>query len=106
MFSMSEIAALLEGFEPPSIQLDNATCHRKIQERFPNTDIKFLPPWSLFSNPIENCFSTLKAHFSLNDVADTCSSSCRQVNTTIEDCTPIFNENESVSSNYIHAKSI
>ena len=70
---MSEISALLEGFEPPIILLNNAPCHRGVQERYPDADIRFLPPWSPFLNPIENCFSTLKAHLKhrLNDIADT-----------------------------------
>ena len=71
---MSELAALLEGFEPSIILLDNAPCHRGIQGHFPDNEIKFLPPWSPFLNPIENCFSTLKTHLKhrLNDITNTC----------------------------------
>ena len=43
------------------IILDNAPCHRNIDVEFPQLEIKFLPAYSPFLNPIENTFSVLKS---------------------------------------------
>ena len=63
MFSMSEIAALLEEFELTSILLENATCHRKIQERFPDTDIKFSPNLVTIFEPNRKLFLNTEGSF-------------------------------------------
>ena len=116
---ISELSALLEESEPSLILFDNAPCHRGIQEQFPETDMKFLPPWSPFLNPIENCFSTLKAHIKnrLKDIADSCTLvAARRAGRTLrrhrevvlqqamEICIPVVNE-QIVSANYRHANS-
>ena len=57
MFNLSVIL----GMEPAVIILDNAPCHRHIDVEFPQLEIKFLPAYSPFLNPIENTFSVLKS---------------------------------------------
>ena len=47
--------------EPATILLDNAPSHRHLQSPTANHQVVFLPPYSPFLNPIENCFSVLKA---------------------------------------------
>ena len=42
--------------------MDNAPSHRAIQDPDEERRVKFLPPHSPFLNPIDNCFSVLKAH--------------------------------------------
>ena len=42
--------------------MDNAPCHNGAAQEFPNMAIKFLPPYSPFLNPIENCFGVFKSH--------------------------------------------
>ena len=73
---MSEIAALLEEIELTCILLENATCHRKIQERFPDTDIKFSPNLVTVFEPNRKLFLNTEDSFKsivwMNDVADTC----------------------------------
>ena len=58
----------------PLILMDNARCHNDIADSFPARSFKYLPPYSPFLNPIENCFSVIKARLKhlLNDVAGTC----------------------------------
>ena len=46
------------------IVMDNAPCHRDIEKwvtMTANQEVVKLPPWSPFLNPIENCFSVMKA---------------------------------------------
>ena len=50
------------GDTPSVIIMDNAPIHNGIQEIYPEVPIKFLPPYSPFLNPIENCFSVLKTY--------------------------------------------
>ena len=56
----------------PLIIMDNALCHNSLAEVFPNRDFVYLPPYSPFLNPIESCFSALKARLKqlLKDVVD------------------------------------
>ena len=65
---MMSLSAVL-GEEEAVVILDNAPCHRGVQNRFPDLSIKFLPPYSPFLNPIEECFSVFKAYLKhrLND---------------------------------------
>lgn len=59
------------GEEETVIIMDNAPCHQGIQDNFENLEIKFLPAYSPFLNPIEECFSVFKAHLKhrLNDIS-------------------------------------
>ena len=41
--------------------MDNAPIHNGLETECPNLQIKFLPPYSPFLNPIENSFSVLKS---------------------------------------------
>ena len=52
------------------VVMDNAPCHRRAHE-WPNLSIKYLPPYSPFLNPIEECFSVFKAYLKhrLNDIS-------------------------------------
>ena len=47
--------------EPATLILDNAPCHRDLQSPSPRHPIQYLPTYSPFLNPIENCFSVLKS---------------------------------------------
>ena len=47
---------IILGAEPAVIILDNAPCHSNIDQDFPEVEIKYLPPYSPFLNPIENSF--------------------------------------------------
>ena len=42
------------------IIMDKALYHTSIGELFPHRKFVYLPPYSPFLNPIENCFSVLK----------------------------------------------
>lgn len=48
--------------EPALLIMDNAPSHRHLRDPSPVHQVKFLPPYSPFLNPIENCFSVLKAN--------------------------------------------
>lgn len=50
------------GDERPVIIMDNAPIHRGITTIYPELDFRFLPPYSPFLNPIENCFSVFKSY--------------------------------------------
>ena len=65
---------IILGDHNPTIILDNAPCHNGIAENFSNRNFKYLPPYSPFLNPIENCFSVIKARIKhlLNDVVGIC----------------------------------
>ena len=52
---------IILGAEPAVIILDNAPCHSNIDQDFPEVELKYLPPYSPFLNPIENSFSVLKS---------------------------------------------
>jgi hypothetical protein len=41
--------------------MDNAPCHNNIQEFFPERNFKYLPPYSPFLNPIEECSFVVEA---------------------------------------------
>ena len=56
---MASLEAIL-GDEPAIIIMDNAPIHRGIDIIYPELSMKFLPAYSPFLNPIENCFSVLK----------------------------------------------
>ena len=61
---MQSLCAIIGPQEDVKIVMDNAPCHRNIEQLVSMTDnqeIKKLPPWSPFLNPIENCFSVMKA---------------------------------------------
>ncbi|KAG7159328.1 putative DDE superfamily endonuclease domain-containing protein 7 [Homarus americanus] len=62
------------GPEAAVILMDNAPCHAGIEQEFEDRVIKKLPPHSTLINPIENCFSFLKAIVKrqLNNIADRC----------------------------------
>ncbi|KAG7156393.1 putative DDE superfamily endonuclease domain-containing protein 63, partial [Homarus americanus] len=62
------------GPEAALILMDNAPWHAGIEQEFEDRVIKKLPPHSPFLNPIENCFSVLKATVKrqLNNIADRC----------------------------------
>lgn len=62
------------GEEDCVILMDNAPCHNGISEVFSDRAIRYLPPHSPFLNPIENCFSAIKARLkhSLNNVVERC----------------------------------
>ena len=47
--------------EPATILMDNAPSHRHLQNPSDIHQLKFLPAYSPFLNPIENCFSVLKS---------------------------------------------
>ena len=51
--------------------MDYAPCHRRIDDYFDQLTIKFLPAYSPFLNPIEQCFSVFKAYLKhhLNDIS-------------------------------------
>ncbi|KAG7164078.1 putative DDE superfamily endonuclease domain-containing protein 58 [Homarus americanus] len=68
---MTSLESVL-GPEASVILMDNAPCHAGIEQEFEDRVIKKLPPHSLFLNPIENCFSVLKATVKrqLNNIAD------------------------------------
>ena len=59
------------GEEDVVVVMDNAPCHRRMDIEFPRLAIKFLPPYSPFLNPIEECFSVFKAYLKhrLNDIS-------------------------------------
>ena len=57
MVSLEEIL----GGAQALVIMDNAPVHRGVCEAFPDLNIKFLPPYSPFLNPIENCFSVFKS---------------------------------------------
>ena len=56
---ITSLSAIL-GEENAFLIMDNAPCHN-IQFNHQDHKIKYLPPYSPFLNPIENCFSVLKA---------------------------------------------
>lgn len=58
---VTTLSTILDN-ERAVIIMDNAPCHRDIQPPSPRHLIHFLPPYSPFLNPIENCFSVLKSH--------------------------------------------
>ena len=68
------------------IILDKAPVHNQMADIYPELTFKYLPPYSPFLNPIENCFSVFKAHLKpfLNERADKCTTvQARQQGTTI-----------------------
>ena len=70
---LASLEAIL-GDEETVIIMDNAPVHNGMQEIYPNLHLKYLPPYSPFLNPIENCFSVLKNYMKhrLNDSVGTC----------------------------------
>ena len=55
-----QMEVILED-EPAVLIMDNAPVHNGISTDCPNLEIKFLPRYSPFLNPIENSFSVLKS---------------------------------------------
>ena len=51
----------LLGEEQATLLMDNAPSHRNLQPPAPHHPVMFIPPYSPFLNPIENCFSVLKS---------------------------------------------
>lgn len=72
---MTSLVAVL-GEERPVVIMDNAPIHNGIQGYFPHLQVKYLPAYSPFLNPIENCFSVFKSHLKhyLNDCISHCTS--------------------------------
>ena len=62
-----------ENFNPYII-LDNCSIHNRIQDTFPHRRFTYLPPYSPFLNPIEECFSVVKSRVKnlLNDDVENC----------------------------------
>lgn len=61
---MQSLCTILGEDEEIKIVMDNAPCHRNIERLESltmNQEVVKLPPWSPFLNPIENCFSVMKA---------------------------------------------
>ena len=58
---IASVDAIL-GDDRPTVILDNAPIHNGIMEVYPNIDFKYLPAYSPFLNPIENCFSVFKTY--------------------------------------------
>ena len=54
------------GDEQAVIVMDNAPVHHGLQQNFPELEIMYLPPYSPFLNPIENCFSVFKSAIKRN----------------------------------------
>ena len=57
---LTTLSTILDD-EPATLILDNAPSHRDLQAPSPRHPLQFLPPYSPFLNPIENCFSVLKS---------------------------------------------
>ena len=62
------------GDAKPVVIMDNAPIHIGVANDFPEMNIKMLPPYSPFLNPIENCFSVLKSDMkrTLNEKREMC----------------------------------
>ena len=61
---MQSLCAIIGEDDDVKIVMDNAPCHRNIEELVSmtaNQEVVKLPPWSPFLNSIENCFSVMKA---------------------------------------------
>lgn len=61
---MQSLSAVIGEDEEVKIVMDNAPCHQNVEQMVSITDnqeVVKLPPWSPFLNPIENCFSVMKA---------------------------------------------
>lgn len=61
---MQSLCAIIGEDEDIKIVMDNAPCHRNVEQLVvmsENQEVVKLPPWSPFLNPIENCFSVMKA---------------------------------------------
>lgn len=74
------------GEEDCVIFMDNAPCLNNISDIFPERVIRYLPPYSPFLNPVETCFSVIKAHLknTLNSIVDRCDvTAARQAGTTL-----------------------
>ena len=56
---MTSLSVIL-GDERAVLLMDNAPCHRNVVLNSDNLQVKYLPPYSPFLNPIENCFSVFK----------------------------------------------
>lgn len=70
---MTSLCAVL-GPEEAVFFMDNAPCHADVDEEFEGHHVRKIPPYSPFLNPIENCFSSLKANVKrqLNNVVERC----------------------------------
>ena len=82
--------------EDAVILMDNALCHREADTSIPDLRVKFLPPYSPFLNPTENCFSVLKCRLKqhLNTFAGTCNAqAARRASTTLR----VFREQHLIS---------
>ena len=63
--SLSRFVRTLEQFSigrNAVIILDNASVHNQMADIYPELTFKYLPPYSPFLHPIENCFSVFKAY--------------------------------------------
>lgn len=70
---MTSLSCVL-GPEEAVFFMDNAPCHADVEDEFNRHPVKKIPPHSPFLNPIENCFSALKANVKrqLNNVVERC----------------------------------
>lgn len=70
---LASLEVILDA-EDAVVIMDNAPCHRRANDSMINHQVKYLPPHSPFLNPIENCFSVLKATLKqhLNNIAEGC----------------------------------
>ena len=58
---MNSLSMFLED-QVLTVIMDNAPVHNGVQEIYPDIQVKYLPPYSPFLNPIENCFSVFKSY--------------------------------------------
>ena len=66
---MRTLEAYLDGLNVAVI-MDNAPIHRNMDEIYPNLNVKYLPPYSPFLNPIESCFSVFKNYLKIHLTAN------------------------------------
>ena len=74
------------GEDDAVVIMDNAPCHRDAAQSLTNHEMRYLPPYSPFLNPIENCFGVLKATLKhhLNNIAGGCdTAAARRVGQTL-----------------------
>ena len=71
---MTSLGVIIAEEDNIIVIMDNAPCHNDAAQCLPNHEVRYLPPHSPFLNPIENCFSVLKATLKhhLNSIAGIC----------------------------------
>ena len=58
---LTSLSAII-GDEPTVVIMDNTRVYKNMHEIFPNLEIKYLPSYSSFLNPLEDYFSSLKIY--------------------------------------------